>query len=461
MRHSMHKALNIKTSTGRKPICGGINNGFSILDIKKNEDSSQLNIQSVSYPSMRPRFPRTSIGPTVASPSLLDSRSGAELLTTSGLVLKKYNFVTNVWNTIGSISSTNNAVVTEFGNTMLFANGVDAKSLIGSTFATVPGMPMVNLLETFAGRCYGANTANDKLSFSATASPLDWTLATFGGEITVATKSNSKCRGLKLFNNHIVYFKEDSIHELYGTHPGNYYMQLLTDKMGCISPKSIVEVAGALYFASIEGYYVYGGGMVPQNISYPFIDGYIKRIDLNNLDKCVSGATGEIMYTVLPIDDGDTVLLTYNTRLKQWYVEDDPSYVAFYVFNFILYAMTRSGQLVQIIDKNGSEVVNWNFVTKALTRDIASAKKQLDKLYVTMKVETGSTVTVALSQTTNGNDFVTVGTFSSTADYEVKEIIIPHVLHGSADWHRIKISGTGDSTIDGLEYQLRIIPTSH
>jgi hypothetical protein len=235
-------------------------------------------------------------------------------------------------------------------------------------------------------------------------------------------------------------------------------MQVTSDKIGCVSHRSIKPVQGRLFWLGYEGVYMYTGN-TPQLISFP-IQAYINRLDIANRAKACAGTDGERYYLSLPIDSGSNILLTFDTRFNEWYVEDKADIIAFTEFNNVLYGSSTT-QIKKMIDLAGSEKPTWERISKPINEGSLSMDKDLYRLFFIVDLPVGSTLDISLSTDAEGTNFTTVKSLTPSSDIFQQQIEIPLTIAQNADWIRYKLSGTGPCTIHAMERQLKVKAQSY
>ena len=112
--------------------------------------------------------------------------------------------------------------------------------------------------------------------------------------------------------------------------PEDSYVKSLVTDIGCIAPKSIVQVAGGVVFLSDNGIYMFqpsqasaAEGMRLLTLSLPLsapIDNIVSRINMDKADKSVAVYFNNRYYIAVPLDGSqyNNCLLVYNFINKNW-----------------------------------------------------------------------------------------------------------------------------------------------
>lgn len=158
--------------------------------------------------------------------------------------------------------------------------------------------------------------------------------------------------GVCKYRSNVILTKKDLLYECYGNKPP--YRINLTAKSGCIDNRSIVEVNNILYWLGADGIYRFAGS-VPIKISDK-VEGLF-----SGFNSGVGATDGKNYY--VSVDDGViNRLMVYDTTTGLWCMEDNLDVVDMTNFNHVVYALTKSGEILKF--NSGNEFVGWEFETK-------------------------------------------------------------------------------------------------
>jgi|GEM_PF-3466673 len=123
--------------------------------------------------------------------------------------------------------------------------------------------------------------------------------------------------GVEVCNNHPVFFKENSVYEVYGTKPANFQTVVTAcPNAGAETgfARAVANVAGALFYRSWQGIMIYSGGM-PQLVS--------RRVpDLAQYPAIAAATDGRKYYAYCPAAAAlPDRLYVYDTLTGQWAAE--------------------------------------------------------------------------------------------------------------------------------------------
>lgn len=195
-----------------------------------------------------------------------------------------------------------------WGNQIIACNYLDAtQSSTGAAFTGLGGSSpkaryvAANLDFVMLGDVddSGSNVFSDMVWWCALRNPSSWTpsLATQAGNQRLLD-APGPLRGIVAFRDTFVIFKDNAfwVGEYVGVGPNQYIFsfRLVSAKVGCIAPQSIVELDGKLYFMHSSGFYEFDGQNLKQ-IGLPVFQsfqrdgGYIKRVSGLSLLKAPEG----------------------------------------------------------------------------------------------------------------------------------------------------------------------------
>ncbi len=442
------KKRHLQTKTG-----GGIHTGLPQWEIPVGMAADMENIHSGAYPHLSPRPPRDG-EKTAALPEgavrFFGTIFGTRLAAVVGRNL--YTYEGACWEDRGALftASEGRVYAADFMDYTVFADGAECKKFDGETISSVgtQGKPENALfLTTHAWHLFTASDKDKFLRYCAVENIEDWSAPTDAGQELVETSKEAYAGGLTAYGGHVIYFKKNAMFELYGTDPVNFSLLCLSRDIGCISQGSIAEIGGILYFAGADGIYRYSGGKLPVKISFP-IQKYIDGLDTEKPEQIVAGGMGERYYISLPQKDGETVLLTFDTRVSEWYKEDGLPFIGFTTCGDTFYGATAEGKVYAFGE--GSERVAWYTVLGPYTLENAQ-NQNWHRIFIRADLEEGASFAVALSPWAGGEGFRTVGTMTESGQVQIE---VPPKMQ-DAPQMRIRIAGEGRATISALEFEGR------
>lgn len=431
---------------------GGINTYGTSFNIKEGEARDSRNVSSRYYPalSVRPGTDDAFIAITI--PNTLGQRNSQYPHVQDGTVWKAWNGT--AWANVqtGLTSATGKIVEFATGTTLytILANGTNTYSWDGTTAASIAAAPATKLYAVHKGRVYAL--LGKELKFSALNLITDWTTVLDAGSISI---TNAKGDGTAIteFDDQIYVWTEQSFHNLYGTGPFNYTLTDISDD-GCLSDRSVIECAGVLYFMDYGWIKSYTGNK-PVKISNAvktFIDG----IALTYKAKICAGKNGKYIYWAIPYGavTENNIVLEYDTDYKIWNVHS-LAISQFVTIGETCYGVSPTGVIYNMesgLTDNGTAIA-WYYTTGALNKNNLKTKT-LGSIPVVLDLPIGSTMTLSVSKTVDGNDFVLAQTFTASATEQRVDVYTDEIE--SCEWYRLKFAGTGPATIYYIGDDIRL-----
>ena len=243
--------------------------------------------------------------------------------------------------------------------------------------------------------------------------------------------------GCVSFLGYPVFFKESSIHKMYGDLPSNF--QLMASAVLGVQAgeaRSLAIAGETLYYLSTAGIMAYTGG-IPACIGGDLGEG--------DFHGAVAGSDG-LKYYVSMHDGQRQNLFVWDTRRRMWHREDDTAARGFARVGGDLYLLARDGQLMQL--GAGEEVFPWAVEFGDFTEGSPDAKGY-GKLQLRMELEAGSTAKAEIRYDSRG-PWQTVGQMES----DVKRTWLLPIIPRRADHYRIRITGRGGAVLYSLARQM-------
>jgi len=373
------------------------------------------------------------------------------------------------WTTLlnaGTLNTTDRSSFVNFqGNlstiSLIMANGVDpVKYYDGSTVQNLSNAPSGSkFIEQHDNRVYVAT--GNIVNFSALRKPTDWTTVNDAGQIVVETPDGENITALKAGPKHLIVFKPNNMFDLLGSGPSDYTLVPIAADIGAINNNCVVNIGGMVYFLHTTGVYSYSSARPKNDFCKPIMQ-YIKRINLNSLDKCSVGTDGLHLYVSLPLDTSTTpnIILQYDLSHGTWYTWADYSAVNFAFIEGSLYIGNANGQVRRVTGttNNGSAIVA-TAITKPFTNDSIARRSEWFKIWVVASAYSTSTLTISTSRSPSGDsDWQKVKVLSLAAGTHYKMVLVPTNGLVNVNVVRIKLVCTGNMAIHEISRQLRILP---
>jgi len=279
----------------------------------------------------------------------------------------------------------------------------------------------------------------------------DWPPANDAGTIDV-TRAKGVITGMVGYLDHVIVFTEHSMHELYGTGPGNYELIDVEGAVGCISHRSLTTCNAKLFWMWYDGIYMYSGGSAVK-VSKP-VQSYIDAINFTYKAKIVGGSMGEFLYMSIP---SSGIILKYDANLNKWYVETGTFY-DFVTIGNVLYGIDSAGQAWNVRDlsatkgKDGASWIATNWISKPFNI-LPSEDLNVSEIYTVVDMTTNSTtLTLGWDDQPYNNDstsFTTLHTFTPSSNVQCVRTFAPS--SPPLNWYRLRFAGSGHVEVHNLE----------
>lgn len=275
-------------------------------------------------------------------------------------------------------------VIREKDTDYLIIDGVLSETLTqasGLTFRRkVPDMDFICEKDN---RLWGCSSENHEIYASKLGDPSNWysfeQISTDSYAVTVG--SDGDFTGCVAHLGHVLFFKENTIHMMYGDRPSNF--SLVTSEMpgvreGC--SESIEIVNETLYYVGRSGVYAFDGS-VPQKISENILDEITDAV-----------ATQEDGNLYLSAKMGGTqTILVYDPRLQIWDKENGEQFVLAAYGDGKGWYVDYAGKL-KTLTGDDEETVEW-MVESADIREDSVYQKFVSKLMFSLRLSVGSVAT--------------------------------------------------------------------
>ena len=244
--------------------------------------------------------------------------------------------------------------------------------------------------------------------------------------------------GAAVVGGYPVFFKEHSLHRIYGSRPSNFRISSLP----CVgvalgSERSTVLLQNRLFYHGADGFYVYDGS-TPDKCS--------EELDSKSYTAAVAGVLGERCY-VSALEDGKSpVLLCYDAAHRLWHREDGVEAKEFCTVGERLYYRTGEG-LFAIGGTEGSpaeEQVSWEAVSGIL-REEEPGKGYLAAMELRLSMEPDSCVSFFAEYDSCG----AWEPLGSVSGLRLNSAAIP-LRPKRCDHLRLKLRGRGECTLHSL-----------
>lgn len=269
--------------------------------------------------------------------------------------------------------------------------------------------------------------------------PLNWNY--FQGlsldSYSVPVGTDGDFTGCIPYPSHLLFFKEDYIHKLYGSKPINY--QLVDAKCYSLesgSHQSLAVINEVVFYKSRMGIMAYTGG-TPELLS--------KNFGTKRYGKAVAGTDGIKYYVSLAYGTTHD-LMVFDLQKALWHKEDHTNATGFAFINGeLIYIDEASGRLVSVnpLTADESDQIQWSAILGEFD-EYQEDKKIYSKLKMRMELEENADITISVSY--DSTDWEQVAHIYAEKSRSVYIPIIPR----RCDKFKIKLEGKGFCLIESM-----------
>lgn len=253
-----------------------------------------------------------------------------------------------------------------------------------------------------------------------------------GDSYYIDVGSEGAFTGCTPYSSHICFFKENTLHKMYGSKPSNF--QLATVNVYGVqagSERSMQIVNEQLLYKGVGGVYAYTGG-VPELISENFGN--------NRYSDAVSCCDGEKYYISMKQGE-DWHLFSYDVMKNIWLREDDTHAVDMEFHDGYVYYLDAEGGLHYIDKTADRNDIEWG-ATFCTMHETMNERKGYSKFHLRMDLSAGAWLAVDI-KTDSDLQWRQVYT---THNEKAKTITVP-IMPTRCDSIDIRIRGKGECTI--------------
>ena len=254
------------------------------------------------------------------------------------------------------------------------------------------------------------------------------------------TKAGGEFTGITTFQNHVICFKKDFMHEIYNTKNPFRIQDIYAE--GCVDNRTIQDVDGQLIFVSEDNVKVYTG-------SNPRILSYYLGVDKYN--DAVAGTDGRNYYLYCVDEKGDKHIFVYDTYCSQWSRRKCPSdnVVGFAYCDMGMYLLCNNG-VYKVSDDTYESV--WSFETDLITNESCDIK-HIEKLQMFCDIGSGASMNVSFIYD-NGDEERDVWT-SKSDDQNTQKVIRVKPRMTACHGFKVRVEGSGFVRIRTMELLIR------
>ena len=247
--------------------------------------------------------------------------------------------------------------------------------------------------------------------------------------------SDGEFTGCGAAPSHLVFFKDNVMHKLYGTKPSNYQTSdVRVDGVQAGCENSICLLNGVLYYKSRNGVMAYESG-VPECISHDLGD--------EAFGNAAAGTDGVKYYISMQKGDGSWHMFVFDPRNGMWHREDETHAQQFAFCKGELTYIDASTNDIVATTGGTDEEIRW-YAQLGDFNEYSDDKKIYSKVKVRMKMNAGARVTISVS--TDGSAFIPVSTIHAQSERVAYVPIIPI----RCDRFSIRLDGVGVCKVESF-----------
>lgn len=245
----------------------------------------------------------------------------------------------------------------------------DGGTAYGWKVSIPPAMPSLKYATVHLSRVFGVD--DDRVYASGYNDYTNWNLDTVDeyneanswcSPSQANTKAGGKFTGITTFQNHIICFKQDFMHEIYNTKNPFRLQDIYAE--GTIDHRTIQDVDGKLIFVSEDDVKIYTG-------SNPRIIGY--NLNMSKYTYAVSGTDNRNYYLYCEDDKGKMYLYVYDTVTELWSEQSIDNQVLSFAHNKNgMYMLCDNGHIYKMDTEDYNH--KWSFETDLVTNKTVNIK---------------------------------------------------------------------------------------
>ncbi|MBE6916228.1 MAG: transporter substrate-binding domain-containing protein [Ruminococcaceae bacterium] len=248
-----------------------------------------------------------------------------------------------------------------------------------------------------------------------------------GDSYYIDVGSDGEFTGCAPYTSHICFFKENTVHKLYGSKPSNF--QIVTSQVYGVqagSERSICVINETMFYKGVNGVYAYTGG-IPDLVS--------ERFGMRRYTDACAATDGNKYYITMKETGGNRELYAFDIARNIWVREENMNIVDMATKDGVVKMLTTS----EVIHRTGnSDGVEWS-VTFCPFNETMNERKGYSKFHLRLDLAAGAWLQVEVKRNTD-TKWHTVYT---THNEREKTVTVP-ILPARCDSVEIRLSGKGE-----------------
>lgn len=325
----------------------------------------------------------------------------------------------------------------------------------GATQGTLTGVvikrecPDLDYVMEYNNRLWGVSNADNTIYACKLGDPKNWSYfqATSMDSYFAEQGSDGVWTGCAAYSNHLLFFKEECIHKVYGSAPSSF--QIATTKCHALekgSSDSVCILNGVVIYKSKSGIMGYDGGS-PSLLS--------AKLNEMNLSNVVAGTDGSKYYASV-LDNGVPKMLVWDMNYRTWHQEDNIRAKQFIYFDGRLLFIDSNGIVRAIgasdLDENGTlrePPIEW-MAELGPFHEYMENKKIYSRIYLRVNIEHDSELDVYIK--VDRGEWEHVRHITDEYGLSLTVPIIPR----RCDIFSIKLAGKGRCKVESCTRQYRV-----
>lgn len=307
-------------------------------------------------------------------------------------------------------------------------------------------VPELDFVMEYGNRLWGCSSLKNTIYSSKIGDPTNWFYyqSTSLDSFSVEVGTDGAFTGCAPYAQHLLFFKENYIHKVYGDKPSNY--QIITAECHALeqgSERSVCIINETVFYKSRIGIMAYSGG-VPELTSQCFGNTKYRN--------AVAGTDG-VKYYVSMSTGEENVLFVFDLRKGLWHKEDHTKVIDFsYIKGQLLYIDAADNKIYSTstdVPIAEDRAIKWMALLGDYDEYIEE-KKVYSKLQMRLKLEADSSIMVNV-QFDNSGTWEQVAHIYAERDRAVYLPIVPR----RCEKFKIRLEGKGYCKIESLVREYR------
>ncbi|MBS7174654.1 MAG: hypothetical protein KH050_10365 [Clostridiaceae bacterium] len=250
-------------------------------------------------------------------------------------------------------------------------------------------LPPMDFVTESENRLWACSSEKHEIYASKLGDPKNWYcyegISTDSYAVTVG--SDGDFTGACTYLGNILFFKEDTVHKIYGSQPSNF--QVMSSSIRGVakgSEKSLAIVNETLYYQSRNGIVAYAGS-APTKIS--------EALGEEAYHSVHAGAIGNKYYASMCRGENEWHLFVWDEGKGMWHREDNTHALGFAALSGELYYLDADTSCLKTVVGNDPEEVFW-LAQFGEWNDSSFDKKYISKIQVNAQLSEHATLEIAL-----------------------------------------------------------------